>query len=283
VRGLGGVALAAVLSCGGPGFQDGDFRCGPAGECPPGFGCLEGACRRGVVDVDPDGGGDGGPRSDAFAGPVIYGHDPSALYRLDPLTLEVTTIGPFRYPPGVSEEIVLDLALSRSGALVAVSLSGLYEVDPATAACTRVGGPLPAQMSGLAYVPEGGGEVLMGAARGGSLYRFDAAYTATAVGPLGRGGCDGDIVWHGESSELLGTLYVDPFTATELARIDPTNGQTTILGSTGTMEVGGLASVDAALYAFSARLEILELDVSTGAILRRIPTPAIAWSGAAAP
>ena len=41
-----GLVVLVIAACGGPTFDDGDFRCGPAGECPPGFACREGACRR---------------------------------------------------------------------------------------------------------------------------------------------------------------------------------------------------------------------------------------------
>jgi hypothetical protein len=58
VRGMGArrtawlLALLASTACGGPSFGDGDFACGPNGECPSGFVCDEGLCRRSVSPDD---------------------------------------------------------------------------------------------------------------------------------------------------------------------------------------------------------------------------------------
>ena len=44
--------LLLCAACGGPAFDDGDFACGPSGECPRGFACVQGECRH-PTDAQP--------------------------------------------------------------------------------------------------------------------------------------------------------------------------------------------------------------------------------------
>ncbi len=54
MRGLAAIALALLGGCFSPSFGDGQFVCGPAGDCPPGFTCdSEGICVRDPVAPDP--------------------------------------------------------------------------------------------------------------------------------------------------------------------------------------------------------------------------------------
>ncbi len=84
------------------------------------------------------------------AGPAeVFGHGPDDLYRLDPDTKAVTTIGPFQ---GCST--VWDIALDKDSNMFATTELALYRVDTKTANCQLVasGGPYP---NSLSFVPVG--------------------------------------------------------------------------------------------------------------------------------
>jgi hypothetical protein len=74
VAGLGLAALAA--GCYSPNYGDGNLACGPGGECPSGYSCVDGFCRLGEPDAaspdpDPDSGADPDPDSGPRGTPPV--------------------------------------------------------------------------------------------------------------------------------------------------------------------------------------------------------------------
>ena len=92
------------------------------------------------------GGGQGG--SDPYANAEVFGHSSSTLYRLDPITKAVTTIGQFN---GCDD--VIDIAIDKDGQLLATSYTGLHRIDKTSAECTLIAtGVYP---NSLSFVPVG--------------------------------------------------------------------------------------------------------------------------------
>lgn len=90
------------------------------------------------------GGQGGGPELIA----EVYGNSPDVLYKLDPDTKQVTTIGTFQ---GCTS--VIDIALDKDSNLYGTTYDGLYHIDRDTAVCTLIAqGAYP---NSLSFVPAG--------------------------------------------------------------------------------------------------------------------------------
>jgi hypothetical protein len=104
------------------------------------------------------GGGDGGLSLGGTGGqgggePLevaeVFGHGPDQLYRLDPKTKQITTVGSF----SGCEGSIIDLAIDEDGVMVGSTFDALYFIDKATAACTLIAyGSYP---NSLSFVPKG--------------------------------------------------------------------------------------------------------------------------------
>src|SRR5688572_30757799 len=70
----------------------------------------------------------------------IYAHTANALYRVDPTTLAITRIGQFTFTTG--DEQITDIAINKSGLMIGISFSSVYQIDTSTAAATRLSGGL---------------------------------------------------------------------------------------------------------------------------------------------
>jgi len=185
----------------------------------------------------------------AAADPFLYTHDESRqLATVDLATGDVGIIGDMG-------TVMTDIAFAPDGRLFAMSFFDLYEVDPATAQTTLIGGHGVPDGNALVFANQ---TVLY--AMGGlsnQLYELDQTTgAATALGNVGEGSA-GDLAFHG------GELYVSTVGG-DLVRIDldPVSG--TVVGSIGFQDVFGLAtSDDGVLYGISGT-EVLSVDTSTG-------------------
>lgn len=129
----------------------------------------------------------------------MFGHSPSTLYKLDPVTKAITTVGAF---DGCGSGGVVDIAVDADSNIYGDTYTGLYEVDKTTAKCTSVansagGSKFP---DSLSFVPKGtldaNEEALVGYV-GSDYVRIDVKTgQVTKVGSLGAGGLisSGDIV-----------------------------------------------------------------------------------------
>lgn len=99
---------------------------------------------------------------------VVYGHSPDTLFKLDPITKDVTTIGKFTGCEVVDGDFsatgIQDMALDKDSKIFVTSKLGLFTVDAVDASCTKLAsGSYP---NSLSFVPAGtvdpNNEVLVG-------------------------------------------------------------------------------------------------------------------------
>lgn len=216
---------------------------------------------------DPGTGGGGGGPPPLVA--EVFAHSPDVLYKLDPTTKQVTTIGNFG---GCSS--VIDIAIDKGGTIFATTFGGLYKIDKLTAACTFVSsGGYP---NSLSFVPVGtldpNVEALVGY-NGGQYVRIDTTTgTTTVIGNLGGGySSSGDVV-----SLIGGGTYL---TVTGnncndcIVSIDPSTGAlVSLIGQVGHNQVFGLAYWGGVAYGFNNGGQLFQIDVANGSTID-IPIP----------
>jgi hypothetical protein len=217
-------------------------------------------------DLDAGPGDSGPPPLNA----EVYAHSPNTLYRLDPITKVMTTVGVFG---GCST--VIDIALDKNGAMFGTGFSELYKIDKSTAACTLVAnGSYP---NSLSFVPAGTvdpvNEALVGYV-GASYVRINTSNGAvTTIGNLGVAGyaSSGDLV-----SLIGGSSYLTvtgPACGDCLVEINPKTGALiNKIGPLGHSSVFGLAYWAGTAYGFDSFGSLFQIDVQT-AVTMNIPIP----------
>jgi hypothetical protein len=266
VAGSFGVAfvLCAGCSAGGGSTLDGEAK--GAGGAAAGTGSGgESTASLGVGGAGTGGAGTGGENVVA----EVYAHSATVLYRLDPVTLDVTVVGTFN---GCSS--VIDIAIDKASALVATTFDGVYAVDKYTAKCTPISsGSYP---NSLSYVPEGaldpGAEVLVGF-NGASYVRIDpASGQVQTVGQIGGAyASSGDVVSVKGGSTFLTVKSAGCGDC--LIEVDPSKG--TLVkewGPLGYDDVFGLAFWGGTAYGFTNGGQAFRIDFSGGQ-LKTQPIP----------
>ena len=195
----------------------------------------------------------------------VFGHSGSVLYRLDPVTKVVTTVGPF----SGCDQSVIDIALDKDSNLYATTFGGLYHVEKTTAACSLIqSGSYP---NSLSFVPAGtldpSVEALVGYL-GDQYVRIDpVSGNVSAVGLLQGNGLlsSGDVVSvKGGKSYLTvkGTACADC-----LVEINPATGKMlNNLGDVGFTDVFGLAFWAGSVYGFTNAGELFEVSFPNGVL-----------------
>jgi hypothetical protein len=216
------------------------------------------------------GGGSGTGASAANAD--VYGQSATTLYKLDPITKVVTTVGDFQ-----GCDTVIDIALDKDDNMYATTPGGVWTVDKTTAVCTLIAsGAYP---NSLSFVPAGtldpNAEALVG--YDGSQYvRIDTTTgVVTDVGnqSLGDFASSGDIV-----SVIGGGTYLTvngPGCETSdcIVEVDPKTGALVKnIGPVGHGEVFGLAFWGGSAYGFDNAGELFEIDLTNG-MSTTIPIP----------
>lgn len=274
-------ALLALLALGcsatgGTGGSGGGAAGGGGGE----GGSAGGAGGAGTGGA---GGGDGGlafggqaGQGGSGAGPneiaEVFGHGPDVLYRLDPNTKQVTTVGPFQ---GCSS--VIDIALDKDGNMFGTTFGALYKIDKATAVCTHVSnGSYP---NSLSFVPAGtvdpNAEALVGYVDS-TYVRIDTTTgNVTTLGSIGGGlSSSGDIVSVKNGKTLL-TVTGAGCSTDCLIEVDPATGALVQnWGPTGYGAVFGLAFWAGKAYAFDSWGDLAEIAFVNGQlVVTAIPIP----------
>ena len=220
--------------------------------------------------VTTSGGGTGGAEPPVVA--EVWGQSPDTLYKLDPKTNAVTTIGKFQGCPGV-----IDIALDKDSNLYAAASGGLYMVDRATAKCTQLAsGSYP---NSLSFVPAGtvdpNKEALVGYL-GAEYIRIDTKTgNVTTIGQLSGGfSSSGDVV------SVKGKTYLTANgpSCTKgdcLLEINPKTGDLVKnWGSVGFDAVFGLAFWAGKAYGFTDGGELFEITFTpTGITTLKITIP----------
>ena len=300
VRAVGVAVVCAAAACSGSsadvvgggdaGTSGGDG--GAGGDGAAGYGDDGGSFADGALS------GDGGARVGE-----VWAHSATALYKLEPFSHAVTTVGtfdcvtPFAGPLPCGDGM-WDLAVDESGTLYGTAAKAndvlctaskvvgyLVRIDKTTAHCTIVQTSAPGTKypNSLTFVPAGvldpSKEVLVGyvnGASGADYMQIDLATGAqTKIGGLDPNPtgstwwASGDVVSiKGGKTYLTAKPSASPSYAGNdtLLEIDPKTGQAlAVVGSdTGFPQLWGLGFWAGTAYGFSATGQLCGIDLTTG-------------------
>jgi hypothetical protein len=214
--------------------------------------------------------GSGGGSSAANA--EVFGQSATTLYKLDPLTNVVTTVGDFQ---GCGT--VIDIALDKNDNMYATTDGGVYTVDKTTAICTLIAsGSYP---NSLSFVPAGTLDPNVEALVGYDDNQYVRIDTTTGVitnignQTLGDYSSSGDIV-----SVIGGGTYLTVNgpgcdTSDCIVEVDPVTGALVKnIGPVGYQSVFGLAFWGGSAYGFDNGGDLFQIDLTTG-MSTAIPIP----------
>lgn len=275
------------------------------------LGVLVCACEAGITGTGGNGGAGSGTASDgsttgngltsgtessgtfmtgstSSGGPMqiaeVFGHSASTLYRLDPDTKAITTVGNFAN----CASQVNDIALDKDSNLIATNDSGIYAVDRTTAKCTEIqSGGYP---NSLSFIPAGtldpSVEALVGF-EGDQYERINPQTGAiTKIGsPWGNGLISsGDIVSVKDGPTFLTVYSLGNQCPTDcLVELDPKTGQMTKnWGPLGYNEVYGIAFWAGSVYGFASDGSLFEVKFDNGVLSTvTVDSPqGVSWYGA---
>ena len=210
----------------------------------------------------------------------VFAHSSDTLYKLDPVTKAVATVGPFS---GCGGSGVIDIALDKDSNLIATTFDGIYRVNRTNAMCQLIkNGTYP---NSLSFIPAGtldpNVEALVG-------YNYDqyvridpATGNLTPVGtPWGNGlGSSGDIV-----SVIGGGTYLTVSgnnCGDCLVEVNPKTGaMTKNWGSLGHSQVFGIAFWAGSVYGFDTAGEVFEVTFMNNALQTKLinaPPNVVFW------
>lgn len=202
---------------------------------------------------------------------TIWANSPSTLYRLDPTTFALTTVGNFNHGDQMT-----DLALTPTGQLYGISFTSLYSVNKTTGAATYIADVPGSGNNALTFLPNGN---LIAADGNGDVKVINPATGAvTAVGNYGGGlGSSGDLVGVANGT-LYGTTVGD-----DLVVVSSANGAATVVGPTGHSQVWGLAFAGGKVIGLTTAGEILLINPATGASTVQATVNAAFWGATQSP
>jgi hypothetical protein len=223
-----------------------------------GAGNVGGAGGEGGGWVSTSSTGSGPPPGDA----EVFAHTGDTLYRLDPLTKSITTVGGFKGCSGS----VIDIALDKDGVMFGTTFGGLYAIEKKTAQCQEIAsGDYP---NSLSFVPKGtldpNEEALVGYVGATYVRIHRTTGVISNVGTLGGGYISsGDIV-----SAIGGGTYL---TVKQggcgdcIVEVNPKTGAfVKNIGSLGYSGVFGLAFWGGSAYGFSETGQLFQIDLTSG-------------------
>jgi len=194
---------------------------------------------------------------------TIWANSPTTLYRIDPSTFVVTTVGKFN-----SGDSITDLALTPSGDLYAISFTELYKVDKSTGAATPIKTLSGTGNDGMTFLPNG--NLIAGDSAGDLTLINPSTGSISTIGNFGSGlKMAGDMVavkngtTYGTSSAAAGGA--DATSNNVLMQVDVATGHATAIGPTGHANVWGVAYANGHVIGFDTAGEILQIDPATGA------------------
>lgn len=204
----------------------------------------------------------------------VFGHSGQVLYRMDPDTKEVTTVGPF---VGCTASII-DIALDASSQMYGTAFGSLWAIDRTTAQCTLIAqGSYPTSLS---FVPAGtvdpAREALVGFDNEQYIRIDPETGEITNLGTLSGGlASSGDMVSVIDGGSWL-TVNGPGCDVTDcIIEIDPTDG--TVLENYGPLpydQVFGLAFWAGSAYGFAREGVLFEIEFGAGNVSTTlIPIP----------
>jgi hypothetical protein len=249
--------------------------------------------------------------------PIIYAHTDTELWKMDPMSMAITDIGPFNDGSG-STPTITDLAVDAGGNVVVNSETAIYTVALPSSGSGTVNITLHTQLpSGskfyaLGFTPGGTletGQSLIAGDSAGNLYYIPSSAMATPqlLGGFGGGWeLSGDVVFFTNNGNNLGLATIRQCgggtcskTNDSLAEIDvaamkqayTSNSPGTLLkqafgSGTGFGDLFGIGAWGNSVYAFSRAsggnsAQLVEVGMSgTGTPLKQFPNISSGWSGA---
>ncbi|MFT5353586.1 MAG: hypothetical protein ACI9KE_000785 [Polyangiales bacterium] len=261
------LALSVSVACGGddrrPAGRDGGTG---GGDAAPDVAFPLDAGPR--VDVGPI--RDSGPALPA----VVWAHSGRELFRFDPLTNRVTSVGILNTTEDDVGDFfsMTDVAVRSDGALFGLGRGRVWRIDTETARCTTV--VMEVQGTAMSFVPAGEigdqEELIVGYEDSNDrakLARVDLVAGTVVDLATFSGDCEtsGDIA----SISGLGTFITLRCANDEsqdfLATIDVMTATISIIGPTGVRGIWGLGFWAGVFYGFTNSGELVEIDASTGA------------------
>jgi hypothetical protein len=214
----------------------------------------------------------------------VYAHTATTLYRVDPDTLAISMVGDFAWPSGT--DTMTDLAIDKTGKMIGVSFTSVYQVDPSNAHTTLLNAHLAGEFNGLSFVPadqlgQTGDDVLVGTRNtDGKVFRVDPMTGATTqVGDMGA-----SFMSSGDLVAVAGFGTVQTITgngADKLARLAPQTFAATPIGTdTGFGMIWGVAYWKNKIYGFTSSGAFILIDPTTG-VATLVTNTGISWYGAA--
>ncbi|GDX83348.1 hypothetical protein LBMAG42_51590 [Deltaproteobacteria bacterium] len=185
----------------------------------------------------------------------VYINSGSTLYGYDPTTNTATTIGVFK-DGGVTVSDMTDIAIDLSGHMYGIAYTEVYQINPTTAVVTDLGA-IRDNCNALTFVSDG---TLVAACDSGVITIDTTTLKSNKLGGTAYTS-SGDIIGLPD-----GMLYwsVQGGASDDLVQVNPTNGQSTLLGSIGTSGVYALGYANGALYGFTSANKVIVIDSTTG-------------------
>ena len=251
------------------------------------------ACGPSTKQIDPDPDGSTLPLADSGPLPentAIFAHSDVELFRIDPETLEQTSVGEFTFEG--EDDRITDIAINKDNLMIAISLESVYAVNFRTAETTLLSTFAQDQggLTSLSYVLQDRNdpdtEKLVAADFDGNVWEIAAASGARvflgnyngAQGENGPLGSSGDIVSI-KSFGTVATVIVEGDDTDHLAWIDPVTWEAELIGDTNRDKIFGIGFWRNKIYGFTDNMEFVTLSQSDGSASDE-RTGDIRWWGA---
>ena len=202
---------------------------------------------------------------------LILVNTPYALYRVNPVTLDVIELAVFTFSEG-GEAPITDISIDRRGRMWGISYRAVYRIDPRTAAVTPLAEAPNRNLNSLAIMTAmmAGGtredpDILIAGDWGGPVLQIDSNDgTQHVIGNLGGVlGSSGDLTWSPEAGAVMTVTDRAGFEA--LAKLEQGTFTATPIGDQlGFRNVRGLALGPTGLLGFTEAGEIISIDATTG-------------------
>lgn len=194
---------------------------------------------------------------------TIYANSPTTLYKVDPATYAVTTVGNFN-----AGDQMTDVAVTPAGELYGISFTTLYKINKNTGAATMIADVPGSGNNSLTFLPDG--KLLASDSNGDLKIVNPANGQVTSVGNYQNG-----LLSAGDLSAVAnGTMYGtsptkpgggDASASNVLIVVNTQTGAATAVGPTGYADVWGLAYDSAHVIGFTTAGQILQIDPQSGA------------------
>jgi hypothetical protein len=211
---------------------------------------------------------------------TFLAHSRDATYAVDPFEQRVTRLGTIVLP---DNEGLLDVDRDTDGTLLAVTRSGIWQVNTDGTLSSIAAVATPDNTNGMAITDTG--ELYLTNDDGDASGAFKVERPSGTLIPVGTftGGLvsSGDVVFTKEGDLLMSAKNPEaPDASDVLVQINRSTGATTPRGALGFAKVFGLSDAFGSLFGVTRNGEVLRIDASSGAA-ELLWTTSIPFAGAA--